>query len=209
ADSRGAAAARRGAGRFDERALMHTFLTLAMLAALPWGGGRDRMASLPRTMLWAWEHPQDLRAIDPRTTGVAYLALTLRLDGERLPRVPRQQPLRLAAGTRVVAVARIEGAAPSLAAIDGVTRELRALLRPGILAIQLDYDAPRSARPFYRMLVTRARQALPDSIGLSMTALASWCVEDPWLRDLPVDEIVPMPFPMGCDARVVRQALER
>jgi hypothetical protein len=184
-------------------------LALLCAAAASDGGRPDRMARLPGTMLWAWEHPQDLRAIDPRTTGVAYLALTLRLSGERITLVPRHQPLRVPAGTRLVAVARLEsnGEPPSTAAIPGLTRDLCALVRPGVAAIQLDYDAPRSARPFYRALVTRARRALPDSIGLSITALASWCVDDPWLRDLPVDEIVPMTFRMGRDDEVVRRAL--
>lgn len=183
-------------------------LSLAICSALAWNGGHHPMAQLPRTMLWAWEQPQDLRAIDPRTTGVAYLALTLRLDGERITRVPRQQPLRVPAGTRLVAVARIEGAAPSFSSIDELTRQLCALARPGVEAIQLDYDAPRSARPFYRALVIHLRRALPGSVGLSMTALASWCVNDPWLKDLPVDEIVPMAFRMGADDEVVRRSLE-
>jgi len=188
--------------------MTRALLTLAICAALPWSGGRDRMAQLPRTMLWAWEHPQDLRAIDPRTTGVAYLALTLRLEGERIIRVPRQQPLRVPAGTRLVAVARIEGAAPALSTTSEIAREVHALVRPAVQAIQLDYDAPRSARPFYRALVTEVRRALPDSIGLSMTALASWCVDDPWMTHLPVDEIVPMAFRMGADDQVVRRSLE-
>ena len=188
--------------------MTRALLTLAICAALPWSARHDRMAQLPHTMLWAWEHPQDLRAIDPRTTGVAYLALTLRLEGERIIRMPRQQPLRVPAGTRLVAVARIEGAAPDLSTTSEVARELRFLVLPGVRAVQLDYDAPRSARPFYRTLVTEVRRALPDSIGLSMTALASWCVDDPWMKDLPVDEIVPMAFRMGRDDRVVRRSLE-
>jgi hypothetical protein len=190
--------------------IRRVLLASALFCAAAAAGTRpDRMARLPATMLWAWEHPQDLRAIDPRTTGVAYLALTLRLDGERITRVPRQQPLCVPAGTRLVAVARLEsgGEPPSIAVIDDLARDLGALVRPGVEAIQLDYDAPRSARPFYRALVTRARRALPDSMGLSITALASWCVDDPWLRDLPVDEIVPMTFRMGRDDEVVRRTL--
>jgi len=30
-----------------------------------------------------------------------------------------------------------------------------------------------------------------------MTALASWCLEDDWVSDLPVDEVVPMLYRMG------------
>ena len=28
------------------------------------------LARLPQVMLWAWERPEDLRFVDPRTTGV-------------------------------------------------------------------------------------------------------------------------------------------
>jgi len=51
------------------------------------------------------------------------------------------------------------------------------------------------------------RAALPDSIGLSMTALASWCFGDRWLGRLPVDEVVPMLFRMGRDDRKIRGLL--
>jgi hypothetical protein len=40
-----------------------------------------------------------------------------------------------------------------------------------------------------------------------MTALASFCVGDRWLDDLPVDEAVPMIFRMGADTRTVRSFL--
>jgi hypothetical protein len=42
---------------------------------------------------------------------------------------------------------------------------------------------------------------------LSITALASWCIYDDWLRDLPVDEVVPMVFRMGADQHRVRRYL--
>lgn len=50
-------------------------------------------------------------------------------------------------------------------------------------------------------------RTLPPPVGLSMTALASWCVGDPWIAGLPVDEAVPMLFRMGPDSRRVRQDL--
>ena len=37
-----------------------------------------------------------------------------------------------------------------------------------------------------------------------MTALASWCISDNWVNDLPVDEIVAMLFDMGADAQRIR-----
>jgi len=166
--------------------------------------------TFPDTVLWAWEHPQDLRWIDPNTTCVAHLALTLRLADRQILRQPRQQVLRVPPGTRLVAVARIEtGAETDLgpSAIEDIARDLVALARPGVVAIQVDFDAARSERAFYRALLERLRATLPDSLGLSMTALASWCLDDPWLQGLPVDEIVPMVFRMGRDGEAVRRVL--
>jgi hypothetical protein len=39
---------------------------------------------------------------------------------------------------------------------------------------------------------------------LSMTALASWCLDDNWLDELPIDEAVPMLFRMGPAADALR-----
>ena len=61
-------------------------------------------------MLWAWERPEDLRAVDPRTAGVAFLARTLYLSGDAVAVRPRLQPLRVAPGAPLVAVVRIESA---------------------------------------------------------------------------------------------------
>jgi hypothetical protein len=152
-----------------------------------------------------------LRFINPRTTGVAYLALTLRLEHRKILRQPRQQPLRVPAGTKLMAVARLEtGAEPDLGAgaVEQLASDLAALARPGVVAIQVDFDCARSERGFYRALLERLRGTLPDSLGLSMTALASGCVDDPWLKDMPVDEIVPMVFRMGRDGEAVRRVLE-
>ena len=70
--------------------------------------GLTARAELPRLMLWAWERPEDLRGADPRTAGVAFLARTLYLSGDNVGVRPRLQPLRVAAGTPLVAVVRIE-----------------------------------------------------------------------------------------------------
>src|SRR5580692_4407866 len=63
----------------------------------------------PGLILWAWERPEDLRFIDPATTGVAYLAATatIRSDGAVHFRF-RQQPLATPPGAIRIAVVRIE-----------------------------------------------------------------------------------------------------
>ena len=51
------------------------------------------------------------------------------------------------------------------------------------------------------------RAQLPDNVPLSMTALASFCIGDRWLDDLPVDEAVPMIFRMGADDKPIKNML--
>ncbi len=72
--------------------------------------------------------------------------------------------------------------------------------RPGVSALQIDFDATYSQLSLYRALLQRVRAALPKDMPLSITALASWCGRDSWLSGLPIDEAVPMFFRMGHDA---------
>ena len=78
-------------------------------------------------------------------------------------------------------------------------------IRP--LLLQIDFDAATSERDFYRSLLQDLRRQLPDKVPLSMTALASFCAGDRWLRDLPVDEAVPMIFRMGADDKPIKNTL--
>lgn len=170
----------------------------------------------PPVILWAWERPEDLRFLDSRRFGVAFLAETLQLSGDKVIFVPRMQPLKLAPATRLIAVTRIEtvkNPSQPLALSDAqsdelIRRILQTLALKNVEAIQLDFDAKVSERAFYRRLLDALRLRLPDSIPLSMTALASFCIGDGWIRDLPVDEAVPMIFRMGEDTRRVRQFLK-
>ena len=164
---------------------------------------RIASTSLPDTMLWAWERPEQLDFIDTNRIGVAYLAKTIQLrDGDLFVR-PRLQPLRLRPDTRVVAVIRIETEQHESGALSDtqIERAAKAIAeaaqKPGVLAIQIDFDARASERTSYRNLLFRVRELLPPTMPLSMTALASWCAGDNWLSDLPVDEVVPMLFRLG------------
>ena len=63
--------------------------------------------------------------------------------------------------------------------------------------LQLDFEVRRSEAPVLLGLLTDVRARLPPSVSLSMTAIAAWCETETWLRQAPVDEIVPMLFRMG------------
>ena len=167
--------------------------------------GPDRMKDVPNIVLWAWERPEDLEFLPPGKVGVAFLARTLYLRGDELLQYPRLQPLRLPPGAAPIAVVRIESdraQPPELSEeqqLKAVSAIAEVAAMPGVASIRVDYDATVSERGFYRELLQDLRRRLPRSVGLSITALASWCLGDRWLSGLPIDEAVPMLFRMGPD----------
>lgn len=165
----------------------------------------------PAVVLWAWERPEDLTFIDPRETGVAFLAKTIVLRGDRVVVRPRLQPLRLVPGTKLTAVVRIESdrSQPPTYSTAQLAQTVREIRHSSVSsAVQIDFDATVSERNFYRSLLTDLRRDLPASTALSITALASWCAGDDWLTDLPIDEAVPMLFRLGVDQRQFQRRLE-
>jgi len=179
--------------------------------------------SLPEIVFWAWERPEDLRFLNPQHSGVAFLAKTIELPSrnanpETAPAGfvvrPRLQPLRIAPGTPLIAVARIETPSTnhSVSPAPFITIEIRERIAseiaslqniPSVRAIQIDFDATTSQHVFYSVLLQDVHHKLRPEIPLSITALASWCIGDPWLARLPpgtIDEAVPMLFRMGPDA---------
>ncbi|MFL6276968.1 MAG: DUF3142 domain-containing protein [Blastocatellia bacterium] len=185
---------------------------LATIRHASTGSVDDRLSDLPHVILWAWERPEDLRFINPQETGVAYLAATIRLRGDRTIIRPRLQPLRLAPGTRRVAVVRLETGNHPLYSDDQRRRIVAELIGlaggENVEAVQIDFDALTSERAFYRALLVDLRGQLPKAVRLSITALASWCYGDNWIADLPIDEAVPMLFRMGADHENIQMRLK-
>jgi len=148
-------------------------------------------------------------------------------DTARVNIRPRLQPLRVSPGTPLMAVVRIESArGESLAIFPNPSAVLATISHEdviffalqiataaqiqGVSALQIDFDATLSEHAFYRDLLIEVRKQLPPNFPLSITALASWCIGDRWLDQLPpgtVDEAVPMLFRMGQGTREVRSYL--
>lgn len=174
-----------------------------------------RMASFPKLFLWAWERPEHLDFINTREVGVAFLSKTIYLREDKVIERPRLQPLKVSQGATLMAVVRIEtarDAPPLLSAAQraGVVSALiEASRAPNISALQIDFDALKSEREFYTQLLQDLRQQLPKDMPLSITALASWCIDDNWLDGLPVDEAVPMLFQMGVDEERIKSYLKQ
>ena len=166
-----------------------------------------RMQHLPRLTVWAWERREDLRAIDPVTTAVAYLDRTIILDTRGLTVEPRRQPLLLPASSALtrIPVVRIEtssGAVLTDVSAIAAASEILKVPDPHSAALQIDFDARSSEREWYRNVLARVRAQLPVGMPLSITALASWCSYDnAWIKTLPIDEAVPMFFRMEPDRR--------
>ncbi len=166
-----------------------------------------RIRHLPRLTVWAWERREDLRALDPATTAVAYLNRTLILDARGLIAEPRRQPLLLPASSALtrIPVVRIEtakGAVLSDASAAAVGSAILQALDRHSAALQIDFDARASEREWYRSVLARVRAQMPTAMPLSITALASWCSYDnAWINTLPIDEAVPMLFRMEPDRR--------
>lgn len=170
--------------------------------ALPHPQGR--LAALPRVTVWAWERREDLHAINTRRFAVAYLDQSLTI-GLTVQVQMRRNALVVPRSATRIPVVRIE--APTTAVLNEETlREaaqaiLMSAHEPGIAALQIDFDATRSQRQFYRDLLIDVHPQIPADLPLSITALASWCSWDDWIQDLPVDEAVPMMFRMEPDHR--------
>ncbi len=162
-----------------------------------------RMRILPARILWVWERREDLTGIDPQTTAIAVLDRTILL-GRNLKVLPRRQPVLYPEGVRRISVVRIEAPAEIASGLEAATAAAivqAAMADSSIAALQIDFDARRSQRAFYTRLLHDLRRSLPPALPLSITALASWCSSDDWMRGLPVDEAVPMFFRMEPERR--------
>jgi hypothetical protein len=170
-------------------------------------------------MLWSWFTQDDFRFLADRGVGVAYLALSLRFEGQsEVTPDPRMIPVRIAPDSYQMAVVRFDYSSdaahrPAFSQRQRqlavrMVAEMATFARPQ--AVQIDFDAPRSAWPFYRQLLADIRGRLGPDMFLSITALVSWCdTAQSWLAGPPVDEIVPMAFYMGQATPAVVTMLQR
>ena len=198
-------------------AIVFSMLSLLAFSCSTQPAHRNRLDenAFPSLVLWAWERPEDLEFLDSKQFAVAFLAQTVVLKGDEVIVRPRLQPLRVAPQTKLIAVTRMEsvkttGEQPSLSATQKelvIELVLKTLQRTNVSAIQIDYDVTTSEREFYRQLLHELRKRMPDNVALSMTALASFCLGDRWLGELPVDEAVPMIFRMGADDKAIKNLL--
>jgi hypothetical protein len=196
-------------------------LILILLAHAPHHDSPFRCASdsleserSPNLYLWTWERNEDVRFIDPSTTGVAFLAETIHISDGGFMRRPRRNYLLVPAHCPAIAVVRIEArdAACDLLSSDDSERLVTVFknraFQPGVRGLQIDFDATVRQRPFYIKLLRGLRSALGKNYPLSITALGSWCLHDRWIEGLPIDEAVPMLFRMGRDGQAILRYID-
>lgn len=171
--------------------------------------GKVDSGKMPDRVIWAWQRPENLEFLNPKEFAVAYLACRVLLTESTMKIHWRNQSLKLPPGAVLVPVVRVDADShlkPSLN--EQQLEELSKLIetvaqRPNIAEIQIDFDALESERDFYRKLLERLQRKLAGKVPISITALASWCLFDNWIRDLPVDETVPMMFSLGRDRQKI------
>jgi hypothetical protein len=158
----------------------------------------DPLPRAPRVFLWAWEHAENLNFVDTRQVGVAFLARSVSWRDGQLEAAGRRQPLEMPAGTSVIGVVRLEAHGGPLPDEEAVVGEiLKVAELPRLRAVQVDFDARVSERQWYGEVLNLMRAQMNPALPLTITALASWCLGDPWIRNLPVMDAVPMMFRMG------------
>lgn len=170
------------------------------------------LAALPPTMLWAWERAEDLRWL-PREAGVAYVAVTVELEADKMRLRRRSYPLLVRPDTALVPVVHVDAAWRQPPTLDArqqsaiVNEVLKAAAGSTSRVVQLDFEVRLSQRAFLLAVVREIRARLPADVALSATALASWCAGDYWIADLEADEVVPMAFRMARDDAPIRALL--
>lgn len=176
------------------------------------------IAALPNKIIWAWQRPEDLRFL-PSNVGVAYVATSVNLENNQAYVYPRMHPLLVNPNTRIIPVVHVDASWRKPPTLNDAQAQaiVDALVHAATLGnsnansntVQLDFEVRRSQQKFLNLVVTKARQSLPKTTALSMTALASWCAGDDWLGKMPADEIVPMAFRMAAGDVAIRQLLAK
>ncbi|CAN5327346.1 hypothetical protein BH11PSE11_BH11PSE11_29160 [soil metagenome] len=162
-------------------------------------GDRD----IPNEFWWYWDRPASQLPSPAAGVGAAVVVTHVYLSGDRALRVPRRSALPLPADVIAIPVIHVEvdPARPFAATVQQRDALRDAVIEAGLRGrppwVQLDFEARLSQREFWRATVQEIRARLPADIGLSVTALASWCHGDRWLADIVADEVVPMYFRLG------------
>jgi hypothetical protein len=145
---------------------------------------------------------------------VAAVVVSVEIAGHDIRVRPARAPLRLRADTWRLPVVHVDALTAWRPVLDDAAADalvavvVEAARRGRVRAVQVDFEAVPSQRAFYAGVLRRVRAQLPHA-RLSITALASWCLDDRWLGGLPVDEVVAMAFRLGPRAAASTERVRR
>lgn len=181
-------------------------------ASLPGGRLSDSQNPAYSFRIWAWERDRDLRFIQGGMP-IANYAGTIVIRNERAFWRPRLQKLQLPGSVSATPVVRIENLCQpnqSLSkSLNFVVSPISELVSRGnYRRVQIDFDARESERGFYVELMRALRKRLPAKTEISITALASWCLHEAWIKELHADEAIVMLFSMGGGGNQILKFLE-
>lgn len=158
--------------------------------------------------LWAWRRAEDLGFAAQVSAKVAVWTATVFVENGDVTVERRTVPVTYPMGAPIIAVTRLEVAGVHGAEVARVVaraiESAGAPFRP--TEYQVDFDAVRSQRPFYALLLREIRGLVGDA-RLSITALASWCMADNWIGSLPIDAAVPMVYRLGPERESILASL--
>lgn len=163
---------------------MTVLLRLLVLAALLLSGCEQPPAPILDQQLYVWQrqwkpaHEAALRQSRGDFSSLRVLALQA-FPGAGWSRARIDPALLKADGRPLIAVIRLDGQLKSLDQDDVIAQIQQVLsdwqaqgLAP--VGIEIDHDAGNARLPAYETFLTRLRQILPATLGLSITALPAW-----------------------------------
>jgi hypothetical protein len=170
------------------------------------------LGDLPRFMLWAWDHPEDLRFLKEDEAAAAILMARIYVEGEDEVRIERRkEAVLINPKTPLVAAVRIEtrNARWIPPQREKVFEALKRIFGDSVLkAVQIDFEAAQIERADYSVLLGDLYRELPKRLPISITAPPSWCLDDIWIGALPIEEAVPILFRDGPGAPELRRLIE-
>lgn len=164
----------------------------------------------PTLVLWAWDRYEDLRFLHRGEAEVAGLVATIQLKNGEASVRHRHLPLLTPNDVPLMLVVRLQSDGTALPAADSVAHwfEYIAAQQSRASSLQIDFDARESQRAWYMELLQETHTWFQH---VSITALASWCMEPrSWLSGLSapeIQEVVPMLFRMGLQTPSILQTV--
>jgi len=168
-------------------------------------------AAWPSVFAWTWNRDDDLRFLPPGA-GVAAVRVSVEIEHDVVRVRANNGTWTAPAEAFVLPVVHVDAFERWHPALNAAQEDalVAAIVSAGegspSGALQLDFEATPGQRAFYRRVLARVRERLPSE-WISITALASWCMDDRWTAGLPVDDVVAMAFRLGRDAPVRRRAI--